>query len=125
MSNLVLAKNYIAGGAIPANSLVKFGADDNTVVAAAAGADLVIGVSGDLAVVLGERVDVTHVGIAFCKAGAAVARGSRVMSDANGAGIAAAAAAGANVQTVGVALEAAGALNDVIRVLVVPASFQG
>ncbi|MGC4076281.1 MAG: DUF2190 family protein [Rubrivivax sp.] len=125
MSNPLLFKNYVAGAAIAANTLVKFGADDNTVLPAAAASDLVIGVSGDLPAALGERVDVVHVGIGFCVAGAAVARGSRLMSDASARAIAAAAAAGTNVNTAGVALETAAAAGDVIRALVAPATFQG
>jgi hypothetical protein len=61
--NRELVKAFNAGGAIASNTLVKFGADNDTVVAAAAAADFVIGAVGLVAVpglgaVTGDRVDV-------------------------------------------------------------------
>lgn len=125
MSNLLLAKNYTATAAIAARRLVKLGANDGEVQQAAAGTDLVIGVSGELPAALGERCDVSHLGIEYVEAGAAVTRGAQLMSDANGRAITAAAAAGSNVRTAGIALESATALGDQIRVLLQPGSFQG
>lgn len=114
--NILLFKNYLAGGAIPAHTLVKLTAA-GTVVAASAPADLVVGVSGELAVVAGERVDVAHVGIAPVVAGGAVSLGAAVTADASGR---AAAAAGGGKRAAGIALDAASGAGDVIRILLAP-----
>jgi len=125
MSNILLSKNFQAAAAIAAYTLVKHAAADDQVQAAAAATDLVIGATQDVAPALGERVDVAVVGVAYIAAGAAITRGARLMSDASGRVITAAAAAGANVNTVGVALESATGASDVIRVLLNPGTFQG
>lgn len=125
MSNITLSKNFQAGAAISAFTLVKHGTADDIAVAAAAASDLVIGATQDIAPASGERVDVAITGIAYITAGAAVTRGKRLMSDASGRVIEAAAAAGTNVNTIGVALESASALGDVIKVNLVPGTFQG
>ena len=125
MSNIILSKNFQAGAAITAFTLVKHGGADDQVVAAAAGADLVIGATQDIAPAINERVDIAQLGLAYITAGAAVARGKRLMSDASGRVIEAAASAGTNVNTIGVAQESASALGDVIKVLLVPGTFQG
>jgi len=125
MSNLLLAKNFTATGAITQRRLVKLGANDGEVQQAAAAADFVIGVSGELPAAIGERCDVSQIGIEWVEAGAAITRGALLMSDANGRAITAAAGAGANVRTAGIAQESATALGDLIRVLIIPGSFQG
>ncbi|NOT18564.1 MAG: DUF2190 family protein [Sulfuriferula sp.] len=124
MSN-VLAKNYVAGVAIPAYTLVKFGSDDSTVVPAAAATDFVIGVTMDIAAAQGERVDVEVIGTAYVVAGAAAARGALVASDASGRGVTAAPAAGVNNRIVGIFLEAPSAAGDVVRILLNQGSLQG
>lgn len=124
MSNVLLFKNLTAGAAIAAFRLVKLSAAE-TVVPAAAATDNVIGVNADVAPALGERCDVALMGIAFVEAGAAVALGAMVTSDASGRAVAAAPAAGSNVRVVGVALEAATAAGDVIRVLLEAGVMQG
>ena len=115
MSNVQLFKSYTAGAALAAYTLVKFSAAE-TVVAAAAVSDSIVGVSHDIAAAIGERVDVVHDGIAFVVAGAAVAQGALLTSDASGRVV---------NRTIGIAIEAATALGDVIRVLLSPGSFQG
>lgn len=124
MSNPTLTKNYVAGGAIPAATIVKL-SSDTAVVAAAAATDSLIGVSTDIAAASGERCDVILQGIAFVVAGAAITRGALVTSDGSGRAVAAAPGAGTNNRVIGTALEAAGALGDVIRVLINPGSIQG
>ena len=125
MSNILLSKNFLAAAAIATYTLVKHAAADDQVLAATSGADLVIGATQDVAPTLGERVDVAITGITYIMAGAAITRGARLMSDASGRVITAAAAAGTNVNTVGVALESATAAGDVIRVNLIPSTFQG
>lgn len=127
--NRDLVKSFNAGGTIASNTLVKFGADDNTVVAAAAAADSVIGAVSLVAppgssAASGDRVDVNLEGIVDVKAGGTITRGGLVISDASGYVIAATAAAGSNVRIVGMALASA-VSGDIIPVLLTPGSFQG
>lgn len=90
MSTPVLVKSFNAGGTIPASTIVKFGADDNTIVAAAAAADLSIGVSTFVAASTGERCDAILQGEADVLFGGTVARGAMVTADASGRAVAAA-----------------------------------
>ncbi len=124
MSNPTLLKSFTAGAAITAFRLVKLSAAE-TVILSAAATDLFIGVANEVAAASGERQDVILNGIAFIEAGAAFALGAYIGSDASGRGITAAPSAGVNNRVIGIALEAAGAAGDVVRVLVNPSSFQG
>lgn len=125
MANRGLVKSYSAEGAISPCRIVKFGAVDYGVLQAAAGADKVVGVTVPLITVASsETVDVIHDGIADVEYGAAVTRGDRLMSDASGKAILAAAAVGTNVNTIGIAL-VSGAAGDICPVLVAPGTFQG
>ena len=114
MSNPILSKSFTAGGTIPACTMVKFGADDRTVVAASAVSDLVIGVTESVDKVIGEVVDVILIGIAWTRAGAAVVRGNRLSTDASGRGVPIAAATD---KITGIALASASAAEDQIPVL--------
>lgn len=122
--NPLLYKAFGAGAAIAPRRIVKLSAAE-TVIQSAAAADAHIGVSSDIAVVTGEPVEIVTHGIAYVEAGAAVALGTLVTADSVGRGVAAAPAAGANVRHVGIALEAAAAAGDVIRVLLSQGSVQG
>jgi hypothetical protein len=122
---MLTIKNFVAGGALPAYSPVKFTANAGEVVAAVAAGDKVIGVTTDTVAANGERVDVVMFGPAKVVAGAAFAAGDLLMANATSQGIAAAAAAGANVRTFGIAREAAAAANDIVEINVTPGSFQG
>lgn len=124
MSNPLLLKNFTAGAAINAYRICKFSAAE-TVTLAAAATDSLIGVNNDVAPVLGERCDVVMLGIAFVEAGAAIALGAMVTSDAVGRAVTAAPAAGVNNRVIGLALEAASASGDIIRVLLEPGVIQG
>ncbi|MCW5300876.1 hypothetical protein DXT88_22140 [Herbaspirillum lusitanum] len=86
-----LIANYRAVGAVLARTFVMFGAADDLVTVATAGAS-VLGVSSDADSADGERVDVVLTQIAPVIYGAAVTRGQRVKSDAAGHAIPAAAA---------------------------------
>lgn len=124
MSNPQLIKNYTAGAAIAAATIVRLSAAE-TVVAASAATDAIIGVTGDVNPVAGERVDVTMEGIVFCVAGAAVALGALLTSDASGRAVTAAPATGVNNRVIGFAIESAVAAGDIIRVMLSPGSIQG
>lgn len=124
MSNPTLLKSFTAGAAITAFRLVKLSAAE-TVVLSTAADDRFIGVANEVAAASGERQDVVLDGIAFVEAGAAVALGAYISSDASGRGITAGPAAGVNNRIIGLALDAASAAGDVIRVLICPGAFQG
>lgn len=121
----LLTKTFTAGAAIPARTIVKFGADDLTVVPAAGATDLALGVTTEIDVVAGEPVDVQLTGISEGRAGAAFGRGVKLTSDAIGRLVAAAPAAGANVQIVGIAFEAATGAGDIRPVFLAPSVMQG
>lgn len=124
MSNPILIKNFTAGAAISPYRVVKFSAAE-TVIQAAAAADLLVGICGEVGPASGERCDVTVYGIALAEAGAAITIGARLTSDATGRVITAAPAAGSNAGLIGMALDAALAAGDIIRVLVSQSSMQG
>jgi hypothetical protein len=115
MSIPVLAKSFNAGGAIPANTIVKFGADDNTIVAAAAAADLSIGVSTFVAAATGERCDAILQGEADVLFGGTVARGAMVTADASGRAVAAV----ATNRVIGIALVSA-VVGDIGKIVIAP-----
>jgi hypothetical protein len=117
-------KAFTAGGAINPYRIVRLSAAD-TVVQAAAATEGLFGVNSDLTIVSGERVEVMTDGIAFVEAGAAVTISSLITADASGRGVTAAPGAGVNNRVIGVALDAASAAGDVIRVLLSPGSVQG
>ncbi|MFN7307708.1 MAG: DUF2190 family protein [Acetobacteraceae bacterium] len=124
MSNPLLFKAYVAGGAINPYRIVRI-TNADTVEQAAAVLNTLIGVNTDLPIVSGERVEVMMQGIAWVEAGAAIAVGVPVTSDSSGRGIAAAPAAGANQRIIGFALDAAVAAGDQLRVLLSPGQVQG
>ena len=124
MSNLILAKAFTAGAAIAPYRIVRLASAD-TVEQAAAVANALVGVNTDLTIVANERVEVMVQGIAWVEAGAAITIGSLVTTDSVGRGVAAAPAAGVNNRHIGMALDAAVAAGDQIRVLLSPGSVQG
>lgn len=125
MSNQLMTKAFVAGAAIAAYTIVKFGADDNSVIPGAAAGDALIGVNDNaFDAALGERVDIVTHGIAEVKLGGTVARGGAITSNATGQGVAAAPATGVNNRIIGFAL-ASGVSGDVIPVQLAPGSIQG
>ncbi|MCA1381293.1 capsid cement protein [Bradyrhizobium sp. BRP23] len=124
MANNGFTKSYTAEGAISANSIVKVGANDYGILQGAAATDKLIGITTEVAAVLGERADVVLEGIADLKLGGAVARGDLLTSDATGQGVTAAPAAGSNNRIIAMAL-ISGVAGDVIPVKVAPGSLQG
>jgi hypothetical protein len=124
MSNPLLLRNFTAGAAILPYRIVKISASE-TVITTASATDMSMGVCDYVSPAVGERVDIVLIGVAYVEAGAVIAAGALVTSDAVGRCVTAAPAAGANVRLVGIALEAATAVGDVIRVLIEFGSMQG
>ena len=123
--NPTLIKNFSAEAAIAAYRIVKFGADDDSVVQAAAVGDSLLGVvdqPGGAA--LGDRCDVVLAGITEVEFGGIVARGGAVTTDADGKAVAAAPATGVNNNVIGYALVSA-VSGDVAPVRLAPHSMQG
>jgi len=124
MSNPILQKNFLAGAAIPPFRIFKFSAAETCVVAAAA-TDLSIGISNEVGPASGERFDGILSGIAYLEAGAAFSLGAEITSDGVGRGISASPAAGSNVRIIAIAMEAATALGDVVKVFISQSVKQG
>ena len=81
-------KAFIAGAAVPAYRLVKFGADDDTALVAAAATDLIIGTSEAFDVASGDGFDVFISDIGKVKLGTGgIVRGQPITSDATGQGV--------------------------------------
>lgn len=104
MANIGLARNFKAEAAIPAFTLVKHGTVDGNVMAAAAVADSIIGVTTDIPAAINERCDVILVGAADVLYGGTVTRGDWLTTDASGRAVTAAPAAGVNNNVIGRAL---------------------
>ncbi len=119
-----MMKAFVAETAITRRRIVKFGAADNAVVQAAAAADLSFGVSSEIDAAIGQTCDVVLSDIADVEFGGAVTRGAKLTADAQGRAVAAAPAAGANAQVIGVALVTA-VLGDVGPVLLKQSVMQG
>jgi hypothetical protein len=110
----VSPQSFLAGAAITANRLVELSAAD-TVTATDAITDLPLGVALVAATAAGDLVPVQQFGVAKLTASAAISVGAQVMPTASGAGKVST-SSGATARTVGVALEAAGADGDIIKV---------
>lgn len=119
----VVEKQIGAGGAINEFTIVKFGADDENVVAATAVSETLVGVA-QATVVSGERVRLMMSGISRVKIGGTVTRGDYVTTNASAQGVAAAPAAGINNGILGIALQS-GVTGDIIRVQLAQGRIQG
>jgi hypothetical protein len=124
MANPDLAKPYNAEANINPYTIVKFGANDFGVTPAVANTDQMVGISTNLTVLSGSRVDVYHKDIAYLTLGGTVARGAYVTSDANGNGVAAAPGVGVNANVIGIARQS-GVVGDVFEVLISVSRIQG
>lgn len=125
MSNMQLAKSYVADVAISPFRLVKPGSADDRITVATASTDFIIGTTMDIGPAINERCDVQLAEIAYVEAGAAIPRGSLITSDAVGRAIVAAPAAGVNASVAGRTLEAATAAGDIIRFMQSIGQIQG
>lgn len=124
MSNPGLIKTYTAQGAIGGRRIVKYGSADRTAVLASAATDAIMGVSERLDAADGEPVDVIKSGLAEIVYGGVVTRGDPLTSDADGAAVKAAPAAGTNNRIVGWA-EVSGVAGDFGLVNIAPQFIQG
>lgn len=107
-------KDFVTGATVNALRIVKYGTAP-AVIQGAAATDALLGVTTNTAAaVSGETVDVVMFGEAQVTAGAAVAAGAFLTSDATGRAVTAA----ATNPCIGRALTAAAAADDVITVLV-------
>ena len=102
-----LATTVVATGAVADRRFITF-AD------AQAGLDAVVKGISEMAGVAGDALPVTLIGIVDMVAGGAIAAGAEVVSDANGQPI----AKGANVNTAGRSLNAAGAAGARVQILI-------
>lgn len=110
-------KTFAAGAAITANSFCKFGADDDTLLLAAAATDVIVAVSKE-AVASGARGDFQMDGIAEVKLGNTVVRGDNLTSDSAGLAIPLVAAATIK-SSFGIAM-ASGVVTDIIPFRIAP-----
>lgn len=118
-------KTRKAEAAIPAYSIVKRGSADGTIVLAAAATDKLIGVTDNIASVIGDNdVDVNVSGQHFVKLGGTVAEWDPLTSDANGNAIVSAPGSGVNNRIIGFAMQA-GVAGDVINYLGEPSYHRG
>jgi hypothetical protein len=124
VQNRELTKGFLAGAAIAAHRIVKFGADDSHVVVGAAATDSLIGVSDLGATSAEDEVAVIMGGVAVVEYGGSVTRGGLLTSDATGKAVAAAPASGSNNRIIGIAM-VSGVSGDLGSVLIMPGSVQG
>jgi hypothetical protein len=125
MRNQGLVKTFNTGAAVARSRIVKFGADERTVIVSAAAGDSHFGVSDDVpAPGTGDVVDVVLSGVATVEYGGNVTVGALLTSDSVGRAIAATASAGSNVRVIGVAM-VGGVSGDLGAVLLSAGSFQG
>jgi hypothetical protein len=107
-----------------AYTIAKFGADDDTLSAATASTEELIGVFQHTTSAVGDEVRVMLSGITRVVLGGTVTRGGWITSDANAKGVAAAPGAGVNAAVIGRAL-ASGVAGDIVAVLLAPGRIQG
>ncbi|WP_426255414.1 hypothetical protein [Sphingomonas sp. DC2300-3] len=119
-----LIKTFRAGAAIAPYLFVKFGADDQSVVPAAAATDDILGSNVELAAAQGERIDVALGGLPEIRLGGPVARGRPITSDAAGRAVEAAPAAGVRVRIAGFALST-GVAGDIVAYRAAPGFVTG
>lgn len=124
MNSPMLIKTYVAGAAIRARRFAVPGASDGAMIEATGPTTLIMGVFEKLDGAAGGRVDVVLVGITEILLGGTVTRGQPLTSDANGAAVVAAPAAGVNNRIGAFALES-GVAGDIIPALVQPCLMQG
>jgi hypothetical protein len=124
MNSPTLIKSYLAGAAIRARRFAVPGSTDTAMIEATSATTLIMGVFEKVDGAEGDIVDVVHSGMTEIVLGGTVTRGQPVTSDANGAAVAAAPAAGANAR-IGGFVQASGVAGDIVPMLVAPGLMQG
>jgi hypothetical protein len=124
MSTPTLTRNFVAGAALVKRRIVKFDSSDWTVIQATAVTEALVGVSAELTVASGERVDVHLAGVVEVEFGGTVTRGGMLTADSDGKAVAAAPAQGVNNNVVGRAI-VSGSSGDIGLVLLAPGIIQG
>ncbi len=124
MPSPTLIKSFNAGAAVRGRRIVQFGAADYAVIEATASSQNIIGISESIDAVSGDQVDVILGGVTELLLGGTVTRGAWITSDASGAGVAAAPAAGVNANVVGRAVTA-GVAGDIVPVVLAIGQIQG
>lgn len=119
----MMSKSCKAGSAISANTILKMGADDDSLIPATAVSETLIGVAVD-AIASGDYGEVMLSGIARVKIGGTVTRGDKITTNASAQGVTAAPGAGTNNGIIGIALMS-GVANDIIPVLLSQGVMQG
>jgi hypothetical protein len=112
MNHPGVTHNFVAGGAIGANRIVKFGSGDTTVLQATAATESLLGVTTEIAALITERCDVILSGVAEVEYGGVVTRGARLTADADGKAV----AASAGNRVIGIAM-VSGVSGDIGSVL--------
>lgn len=120
MNNPGLIKSLLAGAAIAAHRIVKFGDADNKVVQASAATDALIGVT-ELGAENGGVCSFVVEGIAVVEYGGTVTRGQLLTADASGKAVAAAPTATNTVRVIGIAM-VSGVSGDLGSVKLAPGS---
>ena len=116
-NNNALIKSFLATAATAQHTIVKFGANDDTIANSTAATDALLGVINEIGataddVANGATVDIILCGIAEIKLGGTVARGGKITSGAAGVGVAGV----AGNQGIGKAMRS-GVAGDIIPVL--------
>lgn len=119
-----LIKAFKAAGTIGRRLIVKMGTADDEVVVATASTDGLLGVSAEIDVATGERVDVVMSNIAEVIYGGTVTRLDWLTSDATGRAVAAVPSAGVNANVLGQAM-VSGVVGDVGVVHIAKGRIQG
>ena len=121
-----LVKNFTSAGAIGIRRCVAFDVVEGQVRQGAAAADKLVGVTGIIGTLAaGERIDVLMDGNRALEAGGAFAQGDYLVSDAQGRVVLAAPGAGVTVYTIGQALEASGAVGQIVTVHITKIALRG
>lgn len=122
-----LTKTFNSGAAIARSRIVKFGADERTVIqaAGAASTEFMFGVADNIGSAAAADVqDVILDGIATVEYGATVVVGAMLTSDSTGRAVTAAPATGVNNRVIGIAV-VAGVVGDLGAVLISTGTVQG
>lgn len=107
-----------------AYTIAKFGADDDTLSAATASGEELVGIFQHTTEAAADEVRVMLTGISRVVLGDTVTRADWLTADSNAEGVAASPSAGVNASVIGRAL-ASGVSGDIIPVLLAPGQIQG